>query len=252
MSRTAIRAALLACLALATPPALADRGAREPVVLLHGLARTAASMERLAQELEAAGYPVCNVDYPSRQHAIETLARDHVAPAIRGCFPGHDGPVNFVTHSMGGLVVREIVAAQVMPVARVVMLSPPNHGSEAAALLGDLWLFRRIAGPAGQQLRPVPAATDSPSLSFELGVLTGNRTFNPWMSLMLPGDDDGKVTVASARLSGMRDFRVLPVSHPFIMRDREAIQEVLFFLEHGHFEATLPPLAITAQRKKAA
>lgn len=227
-----ITRAVFAALMLASVPAVAQ----EPIVLLHGLARTSASMEHLAGVLESAGYPVCNVDYPSRRHRIEALASDHVAPAIRRCFPDYEGPVHFVTHSMGGLVVRELAATHALPVGRVVMLSPPNHGSEVVDRIGHLWLFRHLAGPAGQQLRATPDAADAETPPFELGVLTGNRTFNPWMSLMLPGDDDGKVTVASARLGGMRDFRVLPVSHPFIMRNRQATREVLHFLAHGRFD----------------
>lgn len=233
MSRRLLRrlAAVLSLL-LAVTAAAAPRD--EPVVLLHGLARGPASMAPLARTLRAAGYPVCNVAYPSRRDAIAALARDHVAPAIRACFPGYAGPLHFVTHSLGGLVVRELAATGQARAARVVMLGPPNHGSEVVDVLGDQWWFRQGAGPAGQELRP-RAESAAPSLPFELGVIAGNRSLNPLLSRWLPGPDDGKVTVASARLAGMRDFLVLPVSHPLLMRNREVQRQTLHFLAQGRF-----------------
>lgn len=228
---------LLAATAVAAPR-------DEPVVLLHGLARGPASMAPLARSLRAAGYPVCNVAYPSRRDAIAALARDHVAPAIRACFPGYAGPLHFVTHSLGGLVVRELATTGQVRAARVVMLGPPNHGSEVAAVLGDQWWFRQGAGPAGQELRPRPDDAGTP-LPFELGVIAGNRSLNPVLSRWLPGPDDGKVTVASARLAGMRDFLVLPVSHPLLMRNREVQRQTLHFLAQGRFAPVGAPSGAT-------
>lgn len=214
----------------ATPPDVR----REPVVLLHGLARGPASMRHYARALAAAGHPVCNIGYPSRRHELDRLARDHVLPGIRACFPGYQGPVHFVTHSMGGMLVRHLARARALKVGRVVMLAPPNHGSEIIDHLGNSAVFRRLAGPAAQQLRTTAPPPDA-GASFELGVLAGRRTLNPWLSLLLPGANDGKVTVASTRLDGMRDFRVLPTSHPLILHDQQAIALALNFLEHGCF-----------------
>lgn len=218
----------------AAPAAAAPTAAGEPVVLLHGLARGPASMRRFERALAAAGHPVCNIGYPSRRHDLAQLATEHVLPRIEACFPGHSGPIHFVTHSMGGLVLRQLARDHALPVGRVVMLAPPNHGSEIVDRLGDNALFRHLAGPAAQQLRTGGAVPgDRPP--FELGVLAGRRTLNPWLSLLLPGANDGKVTVASTQLPGMRDFRVLPTSHPLILHDREAIALTLNFLAHGCF-----------------
>ncbi|HEX5361389.1 MAG TPA: alpha/beta fold hydrolase, partial [Fluviicoccus sp.] len=183
--------------------------------------------------LVAAGHPVCNVGYPSRQENIQQLAQDHVLPKIRACLPGYAGPVHFVTHSMGGLVVRQLAQQQALQIGRVVMLAPPNRGSEIVDRLGDNALFRRVGGPAAQQLRS--RADDPAPPSFQLGVLAGDRTLNPWLSLLLPGANDGKVTVASTRLPGMQDFRVLHTSHPLILHNRTAIDMTVNFIEFGCF-----------------
>lgn len=229
-----LRGALIMLAAMATPAAAHPPGSSsEPVVLLHGLARGPASMRSVEHALVAAGHPVCNIGYPSRQADLGGLARDHVLPRIRACFPDYNGPIHFVTHSMGGLVLRQLAQDQSLRIGRVVMLAPPNHGSEIIDRLGDNALFRRLAGPAAQQLRS--AAPEPATTPFELGVLAGDRTLNPWLSLLLPGANDGKVTVASTRLPGMRDFRVLPTSHPLILHDRTAIAMTLNFLEYGCF-----------------
>jgi len=119
----------------------------------------------------------------------------------------------------------------------VVMLSPPNQGSEVVDKLGGWCLFKAINGPAGAQLGT--AATQIPrSLGrarFELGVITGSRSINLILSTLIPGEDDGKVSIENAKLEGMSDFVVVPTSHPFIMKNRAASAQVLFFLEHGSF-----------------
>lgn len=213
----------------------------EPVVLLHGLARSAASMKNLSKELQAAGYSVCNIAYPSRKHSVEVLTRDFVIPEITRCFPDQNEKINFVTHSMGGIIVRQLAATGDFPnMGRVVMISPPNQGSEVVDALDRFWLFRNIGGPAGETL-----GTGEKSITqklgpatFELGVITGTRSVNPFLSLLLPGEDDGKVAVSSARLDGMRDFITIPSSHPFIMKNTHTIQQTLHFLEHGNFQKT--------------
>ena len=212
--------------------------AGESVVLLHGLARTSDSMSRMAHALEAAGYHVCNVSYPSRKHSIETLATDFVAPAVRTCRASETDTVHFVTHSLGGILVRQLAKSEPdLKIGRVVMLSPPNHGSEVVDRLGTWTLFMLINGPAGIQLatgEEYLPRTLGPA-SFDVGIITGNRTINPILSLLIPGDDDGKVSIESARLEGMSDFRVIPSSHPFIMNNERAIAQTLAFLAKGKF-----------------
>ncbi len=211
------------------------------VILLHGLARSGLSMAMLQGELSGRGYYTCNIDYPSREHEIATLAREYVLPALKACSFDTNRQLNFVTHSMGGIVLRYLARHRLVEtIGRVVMLSPPNGGSEVVDTLGNLKLFEWINGPAGLQL-----GTDGNSLpatlgdaTFELGVITGNRSINWVLSSMIEGVDDGKVSVQSAQLDGMADFLVLSATHPFIMKNRRAISQTVYFLEHGMFDAT--------------
>lgn len=211
----------------------------EYVILLHGLARSKGSMETMQAALIEKGYGTCNIEYPSRGHGIEELAQTYVLPKIRECLSDKDVRLSFVTHSMGGIIVRSLMQKESFKnLNAVIMLSPPNQGSEIVDKLGGNWLFDWINGPAGNQL-----GTDDMSMpnrlgaaKFKLGIITGNSTINPINSLLIPGPDDGKVSIERAKLSGMSDFLVVPVSHPFIMKNDEVIRQTLYFLDNYRFQ----------------
>lgn len=218
-------------------PAVAE--AEKQVVLLHGLARSAGSMHSMAEHLEDNGYSICNIDYPSRHHSVEILAAVYVLPAIQNCFA--KGPINFVTHSLGGIIVRQIAAQNTdITIDRVVMLAPPNQGSEVVDKLGNFGLFNWINGPAGQQLGTAADALPNQlgPANFELGVIAGNRSINLILSSLIPGSDDGKVAVKRTALDGMRDFLLVEQTHPFIMASDEVQSQSLHFLQTGRFEPT--------------
>jgi len=214
--------------------------AAECVVVLHGLARTSRSMHKMARALATAGYRVVNVDYPSREKTVEAIAAQELALALRTCERNGARRVHFVTHSLGGIVVRQALSRQKPTnLGRVVMLSPPNRGSFLADKLGDWWLYRWLNGPAGQELGT--GADSLPNrlgpVDYEVGVITGNRHafFDTLFAAMIPKENDGKVSVDEARLDGMADFLVVPASHPFIMNAERVIAQTLYFLRHGRF-----------------
>lgn len=218
---------------------IAQAGTAELVVLLHGLARSAGSMETMADSLAAAGFEVCNVDYPSTASPIESLAAGEVLPAIQACIGSVPRRVSFVSHSMGGILVRQLKAsAGQLDFGRVVMLGPPNGGSEVVDKLGGLPPFAWINGPAGLQLGTGPGSVPRAlgATDLDVGIIAGRHSINRVLSLLIPGVDDGKVSIENAKLAGMRDFLIVPVSHPFLMKDREVIRQTIHFLQAGSFD----------------
>ncbi len=212
--------------------------AAEGVVLLHGLARTPRSMARIERELTQAGYVVVNLPYPSRKAPIEALS-EGVFDRIRDSAPLRDCTrVHFVTHSMGGIVLRQMLSKhRIERLGRVVMMGPPNQGSELVDRLGSWRLFRWINGPAGQQLGTGPDSVPGRlgPVDFELGVIAGDRSINWINSGMIPGADDGKVSVERAKVAGMKDHLVVHTTHPTMLSHRTVISAVSRFLRTGTF-----------------
>jgi hypothetical protein len=212
---------------------------REPlhVVLLHGLGRTWLSMTPVDAYLRRHGFRVANLGYPSRKFSVESLVAQRIGPRLEGL--PTDRPLHFVTHSMGGILLRRFLQERDLPPgSRIVMLAPPNRGSELVDRLQRLSLFRWRNGPAGGQLGT--GADSLPNrlgpIRAEVGVIAGNRCLNPIFGRMIPGPSDGKVSVERARLPEMTDFLVLPVSHTFAMLRRPVLAQILHFLRHGRFD----------------
>jgi pimeloyl-ACP methyl ester carboxylesterase len=240
---------------------------QECVILLHGLCRTSRSMMPMAQALSASGYRVLNVNYPSRTAAIETLSEDAIGRAVADA-ENSPGPergallrstnkvlaeqcsalrstnsaavkIHFVTHSLGGILVRSYLSRHTIPnLGRVVMLGPPNQGSEVVDKLGSWRLFKKINGPAGGELGTDKNSTSNKlgPANFCVGIIAGDRSINWINSLLIPGRDDGKVSVERTKLADMSDHIVLHATHPFLMRNRAAIRQTLHFLHTGRFE----------------
>ena len=211
--------------------------ASEKVFLLHGLARTSRSMRPLEDKLISQGYTVVNIDYPSRKHPVTQLSRTVRATITRHLMSPAE-PFHVVTHSMGGIILRHIQRTNpLVTLERVVMLSPPNQGSEVVDKLGAWKLFDLINGPAGQQLGTADSGFIQTlgDVDFELGVLTCDRSINPLLSLLIPDKDDGKVSVERAKVKGMKAFKVIHATHPLIMRNKEAHENILAFLQSGVF-----------------
>ncbi|MGO4174356.1 esterase/lipase family protein [Bosea sp. TAF32] len=207
-------------------------------VLLHGILRRAASMQKLEQALTAEGYRVLNLDYPSREQDLAQIV-DGLSAPITAFEAELTGNLHFVTHSMGGLVARAYLnRCRPKRLGRVVMLAPPNEGSEIADLLRRNWLYRSAFGPAGGQLatqRSEELCHLLGEVDYPLGVIAGDRSLYVFASLVLPGPNDGRVSVERTRVAGMSDHIVLPTSHPLIMRDPEAMAQTIHFLRHGRF-----------------
>ncbi len=219
----------------ATSVASAD----ECVIVLHGLGRTSASMETMAEAIDAAGFVAINIDYPSREFPIEELAPMAVGRGLVLCETSSAiEKIHFVTHSLGGILVRNYLSNHDIPrLGRVVMLGPPNQGSAVVDEFRDVPGVEWVSGPAGQQLGK---GDDSVPLQlgpadFELGIIAGNRTIDPISSAVLDDPDDGKVSVEDTKLEGMNDFVVVEHSHAFMMRLQKPIELTIRFLKTGSF-----------------
>lgn len=210
----------------------------ECVVLLHGLNRSNKSMYLMEKYLIKQGYKTVNYNYDSTEKTIPEIASIDVARSVSDCQKNKPDKIHFVTHSLGGVVVRQYLQTGSLPEgSRIVMLGPPNKGSELSDYFLDLEIFKWLNGEAGTSL-----TTDKKSLpntlkpiSTEVGVIAGHVSFNPFFSYIIPEGDDGKVSVERARLTEMTDFIVMTTSHTFMMMNPFVMEQVKNFLENGKF-----------------
>ena len=208
------------------------------VVLLHGLIRSHASMAAMAGYLREKGhYTVFNVEYPSTQLSIEEHAKN-----LAALLESLDGieEINFVCHSLGNIVVRRYLYGHLDPktgkptdtrIRRMVMIGPPNHGSNMADKLSGNQLFR-LSGTAGQELgagwKVLSQKLVTPPLEF--AIIAGGKGDDKGYNPFLRGDDDGTVRVESARLAGASDFTIVPLLHSFLMKNPKVQERTLRFL----------------------
>ncbi len=244
MYRVTLSAIVLSAALFFSSPAISEEVAADEgqcVILLHGLARTSYSMDKMERALLGAGYRTANIDYPSRAMKIQDLASVAINEGLATCQSQSSSQINFVTHSLGGLLVRYFLAKNSLPqLARVVMLAPPNKGSLVADRFRNEQWYKWLTGPAGQQLGTgndgIPGLLGA--VDYPTGVIAGDEhsPLDNWLAEIIPGEDDGKVSVEHAKVEGMSDFIVLPYNHISIMKQDEVIRQTLYFLRHGNFK----------------
>jgi hypothetical protein len=217
----------------------ASKAGPEFVILLHGMARGPRSMNPLEKYLTQSGFIVINTGYPSTAETVETIAEQNLGAMVDQCRKKNASKIHIVTHSLGGIVTRQYLQNHVLPEgSRIVMISPPNKGSELADAFHKLFIYDWLNGPAGQALGTGPESLPNTlkPVKGEIGVITGDASFNPLYSWLIPGPDDGKVSVESAKLHEMKDFLVVTSSHSFIMRNNKVLKQVVYFLRNGKFD----------------
>ncbi len=207
------------------------------VVILHGIFRTSKHMRSLARHMELQGYEVLNLDYPSTKKPLEEL-KDHVWQDISSKAQ-ENKPMHFIGYSMGGLLVRAILSHyRPQKMGRVVMLATPNKGSEIADFLKNNWLYKKLYGPAGQQLGTDQTQISSlfKQIDYECGVIAGSRSIDPISSLLIKGKDDGKVSIENTYIEGMQDHITLSAPHTFFPQNKNVQQQTAYFLREGSFK----------------
>ena len=210
---------------------------QEVVILLHGLGRTDHSMRKIQSTLEKEGYIVNNINYPSKKFPIDLLVDNYVKPVVLQY--SQKEAIHFVTHSLGGILVRSYLDKNVLSnLGSVVMLGPPNKGSEIVNTLRKYRFFRWYLGPSFLQLSTdkgsVPNQLGKPNYS--IGIIAGTKPSNPFPSQFIKGENDGKVSVHSSKIEG-RPLIKINVSHTWMMVNADVIKNLVNFLKYGEFLA---------------
>lgn len=221
------------------PPSIEKR--HECVILIHGLGRTYRSMRKIESSLLDLGYITVNLDYPSRKQSIENIANEYIPLATEKCMDSNAESIHFVTHSMGGIIVRKAIKDNRPDIlGRVVMLSPPNRGSLVADSLKNRWYYQLLNGPSGQQLTTSPDSMPNRlgPVDYPVGIIAGDKPafFDEWLLGLFSGDSDGKVSIERTKVDGMSDFLIVHQSHTYIMKADSVIAEITNFLEFGAFK----------------
>jgi len=222
------------------------------VILLHGIIRSSKSMSRMQKSLNEAGFVAVPFDYPSTQANLDRCSEylDQVVKSLNGV-----KKISFVTHSMGGLVVRNWLRTHKdKRLTRLVMLGTPNKGAEMADKLRDVKLFKLILGPAGQQLVSGDASDIAklPVPEFEFACIAGARGTAEGYNPIIPGDDDGTVAVSSVMLEGATDSEVFPVLHSFLPLHAAVIKSTRRFLKSGSLRESGERMPVPKEEAEAA
>jgi len=224
-----------------TPTTISEHpnNGRDYIVMIHGLFNSSERMEDFEDYFAGKGYQVLNIDYPSTKYPIEELDKKFIKPMIDAIPVTESQKIHFITHSLGGLVLRHYLTHNRPPqLGQVIMLSPPNHGSELADLLLKRRLVQRVAGPAAMELRTLDNRFFQKlgPIDYPLGIIAGNKSYTRSTERHLPGMDDGMVAISSMKLKGMKDFIILNEHHRGLTRNLEAMEQANHFLKNSRFK----------------
>lgn len=211
----------------------------ELVVILHGIGMTTLRMAWIEFGLRRAGYTTLNIGYPSLRKDLAGCA-DFVRSRLSAYPTANYRKIHFVTHSMGGLVALELLAAKSdFSIDRAVLIAPPFRGSEVADFLHKYRLYKLAFGPAGLQLTTQMrnSLEFTPPAETEIGIIAGTRGYEyPFFLHIMKktGEHDGLVSVQSTQIPGAKDHITIRMSHSFLLE--KSVNQVIHFLDHGRFK----------------
>jgi triacylglycerol lipase len=209
------------------------------VVVIHGLAWVRDTLKPTAKHLQDEGYQVVRFKYDSRQTLDEPALAQEITHLLQTECPDPTRRIHFVAHSMGTVVTRSYLQQHSLPnLGQVVLMAPPNQGTELADAIGKSKLLQEIFGRGA-----IALGTDASSLpnrlappTYSPGVIMGDRSMFWPTSWMLPGRDDGVIAVERGKLPGMGGFIVLPANHIRLPGDVSVLRAMDAYLRTGTFE----------------
>ncbi len=205
--------------------------------MIHGLGRTQWSLKRLEKNIQKQGFTTYNQSYPSTKQTIDQSAESYIGKALESLSAKKFDKIHFVTHSLGGILVRYYLSNHsITNLGKIIMLAPPNHGSEIADNFKDKWWFKLATGPTGQQLtESSPLYQQLKPLQTDVGIIIGKRSSDPWFNHLFEGQHDGKVSVKSAKLEEEHQLKVVNCGHTLLMENKDVMNAIISFLQQGCF-----------------
>jgi triacylglycerol lipase len=211
--------------------------ATHKVYVIHGFGGSLIQMDKINQGLRKEGYLTENYTYPSFKEDLDSLGMYICRKISRE----HFDTISFVTHSMGGLLVRSLYQYKAkMPqfpfVFRIVMLAPPNKGSQLAEIpFGPV--AKKVLGPNLDHMKTYPDAyvRKLPIPDAEVGIIAGARGKKPWYNPLLKEDNDGTVCLSSVYMGGEKEVVVVHAMHVTMPLRPSVVKLVLRFMKSGSF-----------------
>lgn len=211
--------------------------ATNKIILLHGINGSSSELANIEAYLVSQDESVENIDYPSTEYPIEVLVSDYVGPMLEQ-FAREVDTVHFACHSMGNIVLRYYLKDHPdYPYGRIVMMGPPNQGSQLTDTFKKWKYYKKRYGPAGDQI-----GTDvedllnlSKQLPRDVGIIAGTKTMFFLYSWIIPGKDDGKVSHSSMKSPGYRAFVTVPYHHDEMTYKEDLAELILNYIKNGEF-----------------
>lgn len=222
------------------------------VLLFPGFGETSFKMSALSYWLQLAGYETEIIDYPSTMGTAEELIADYFVPAMKK--RAEKPVIHCVTNSIGGILLRGFLASHEQPnLGRVVMIGPGHKGSHVLEIVRHHPLAKLLLGPLINQAgddKDAYACQLPSYVDFDLGIIAGGISLDPVAYCISPQMQDGRVTVESSKIDGMKDHVVLPIPHEMLAHHPLTSVQVIHFLQRGYFNH-IPGFCISYSRQAA-
>ena len=235
-------------------------------MLFHGIYGKSSDMENIAQYFKN-DYRIVNIQYPTTKETAQEITELYIKPSIENIIGeiyaqnfhnkienqyfeidengnrkdtwaadknlNQNIKINFVTHSMGTGILRYYLKENPLKnLGKVVFISPPSHGSQ----LADIPFVDKLPFILGKVVPQFSTKKDSfvnqlREPDYNYLILIGNKTNNPFYSMLIPGKDDGMVPVDSAKMKS-ENFKIIDnATHTSILKDARTMKEISNFLK---------------------